>query len=444
MKSFTQSERVLARNRGTIPGGISSTNRHTTPTICFTKGSGSRLWDADGNEYIDYHAAFAPQVLGYRHPRVEQAVSKALESGSDLFGSGPSEAEGLLAERIVSRLAWADRAAFLNTGSEATAAAIRLARAATGRDHVIVMQGGYNGWHNDVACNLMTPIERLGPRLSPGEYAFHPISAGIPEAHRKLIHPVNFNDFESVRWVAERFDVAAVLSEPILQNIGLVKPLPGYLEGLRELADRMGFLLIFDEVKTGFRHAAGGWAEIAGVAPDLAVYGKALANGYPLAAVAGPARWMDYFFHDDPDRRALLAGTYNAHPIPIAAALATTEVLFENRSVYERFETLGEDLEQGLSKMYSQAGVEAAIVRQGSAFVTYFMDHAPSDWHDLAAGHDYVLDERFRRALIERGVFFFPLATKQCSISASHTEKDIAQTLEAARGALGEALGGKS
>ncbi len=438
---FTESERILDRNSSFIPGGISSTNRHTSPTICFVRGKGSRLWDADGNEYIDYHAAFAPQVLGYHHPRVEQAVSEAVEGGADLFGSGPSEAEGLLAERMCSHLGWADRAAFLNTGSEATAAAIRLARAATGRDHIIVMQGGYNGWHNDVACNLMTSIEQLGPRRSPGEYEFHAISAGIPEAHQKLVHPVNFNDLESVRWVAERHDVAAVLTEPILQNVGLIKPLPGYLQGLRNLANELGFLLIFDEVKTGFRHALGGYAQIACVAPDLAVYGKAVANGYPLAAVAGPARWMDYFFHEDASKRVLLAGTYNAHPIPTAAALATTEVLLENGgAVYERFETLGSRMEQGLTEIYAQADIEATIVRQGSAFVTYFMDHVPVDWHDLAAGHDYPMDERFRRALLEQGVFFFPLPTKQCSISASHTEQDIDQTLEAACRALPKLL----
>ena len=236
--------------------------------------------------------------------------------------------------------------------------------------------------------------------------------------------------------------MAAVLSEPILQNVGLIKPLPGYLAGLRKLADELGFLLIFDEVKTGFRHALGGYAEIAGVAPDLAVYGKAVANGYPLAAVAGPARWMDYFFHENASKRVLLAGTYNAHPIPTAAALATTEVLLENGgAVYKHFETLGARMEQGLTEIYAQADIEATIVRQGSAFVTYFMDHAPVDWHDLAAGHDYGLDERFRRALLDQGVFLFPLPTKQCSISASHSERDIDETLEAARLALPEAVG---
>ena len=437
MRSFSKSDEILARNRRYIPGGISSTNRHTTPNIAFVKGKGSRIWDADGNEYIDYHGAFSPQVLGYQHPAVSEAVSRVLAEGADLFGSGPSELEGRLAERISSNIAWAGKAAFFNTGSEATAEAIRLARAATSRDHIIVMQGGYNGWHNDVACNLSTPLEQLGARRSPGEYDFHPISAGIPEAHQKLVHPVNFNDPGSVRYVCERHPVAALITEPILQNVGLIKPLPGYLEGLRELAGEFGFLLIFDEVKTGFRHAFGGYAELSGVSPDLAVYGKAIANGYPLAAIAGRSEWMDYFFHQDPAKRVLLAGTYNAHPVPTAAALATTQVLLEaNGAIYERFESLGAQAEQGLAEALSQAGITATIARQGSAFVIYFMNHAPTDWHDLAANHDYEFDERFRRALIEEGVFFFPLATKQCSISASHTEQDIDQTVRAASRAL--------
>ena len=440
MRSFSKSDEILARNRRYIPGGISSTNRHTAPNIAFVKGKGSRIWDADGNEYIDYHGAFSPQVLGYQHPAVSEAVSRVLAEGADLFGSGPSELEGWLAERISSNIAWADKTAFFNTGSEATAEAIRLARAATSRDHIIVMQGGYNGWHNDVACNLSTPLEQLGARRSPGEYDFHPISAGIPEAHQELVHPVNFNDPGSVRYVCERHPVAALITEPILQNVGLIKPLPGYLEGLRELAGEFGFLLIFDEVKTGFRHAFGGYAELSGVSPDLAVYGKAIANGYPLAAIAGRSEWMDYFFHEDPAKRVLLAGTYNAHPVPTAAALATTQVLLENKgAIYGRFESLGAQAEQGLAEALSQAGITATIARQGSAFVIYFMDHAPTDWHDLAANHDYEFDERFRRALIEEGVFFFPLATKQCSISASHGEQDIDQTLAAARRAMAEA-----
>ena len=238
-------------------------------------------------------------------------------------------------------------------------------------------------------------------------------------------------------YVCERHEVAALIAEPMLQNVGLIKPQPGYLEGLRSLADKFGFLLIFDEIKTGFRHAFGGYAEISGVAPDLAVYGKAIASGYPLAAIGGASRWMDYFQHPEAAKRVLLAGTYNAHPVPTAAALATLKFLRKDDcAIYGRLEELGARLEEGLGEVMASQGVETTIVRQGSAFVFYFMDHAPRDWHGLASHHNYALDDQFRRALIEEGVFFFPVATKQCSISTAHTSEDVESTLAASRRAL--------
>lgn len=413
---------------------MSSLNRLTEPNIAFIRGAGSRLTDAEGKEYIDYHGAFAPQLLGYCHPSVVAAVKKTLESGMDLFGAGPTEIEGDLAELVCSQVPWIEQTVFLNSGSEATAQSIRLARAISRRDHVIVMQGGYNGWHNDVAYNLSTPLERLGPRRSPGEYDVWPMSAGIPLEHQRLIHPVNFNDLESVRYVCERYAVAALITEPILQNIGLIKPLPGYLEGLRNLADEFGFLLIFDEIKTGFRYGVGGYSLISGVVPDLVVYGKAIASGYPLAAIGGPRRMMEYFSGADPDQRVLLAGTYNAHPVQVAAAIATIhELLKDDGAVYVNLERLAARLEGGLEEILAAAPLKATIVRQGSAFVIYFMEHAPRDWHDLAAHHDYATDKLFRRQLIENGVFVFPVETKQCSISAAHTMEDIERTLDAVR-----------
>ncbi len=437
MPDFPKSDRILDQNRRFIPGGISSMNRATSPNIAFVRGKGSRVWDADGHEYIDYHGGFAPQFLGFGHPRVTAAVRRVLEDGSDLWGSGPTEIEGRLAELICGNIPWVEKVAVLNSGSEATAQAIRLARAATSRDHIIVMQGGYNGWHNDVAVNLMTPLDQLGPRKSPGEYEIHPMSAGIPAVHQALLHAVNFNDLDSVRYVCERHRVAAIITEPILQNIGLVKPLPGFLEGLRELADEFGFLLIFDEIKTGFRHSFGGYAEISGVIPDLAVYGKAIASGYPLAAIAGPSRWMDHFAHSDPSKRVLLAGTYNAHPVPTAAAVATLEFLLsDGGAIYQRLDTLGARLEDALTQQLTTHNIQGIVVRQGSAFVFFFMDHAPVDWHDLAANHNYELDTAIRLALLNEGVFFFPLATKQCSISAAHTDEDIEFTTQA----IGRAL----
>ncbi len=427
------SDEILRSNSRYIPGGLSSVNRLADPNLVFASGDGSRIMDAEGREYIDYHGAFAPQFLGYNHPRVVEAIEQTIDSRADLFGSGPTELEGRLAQLVCDNIPWVERLTVFNSGSEATAQAVRLARACTGRDHIIVMQGGYNGWHNDVACNLMTPLEQLGPRVSAGEYPFHPISAGIPAAHRSLIHAVNFNDLESVQFVCEKYPVAAILTEPILQNVGLIMPSPGYLEGLRDLADQFGCLLVFDEIKTGFRHAFGGYAEVAGVVPDLAVYGKAIASGYPLAAIAGPTRWMDFFYHPDAGRRVLLAGTYNAHPIPTAAAIATLEVLLENNgAAYDQVDRLGATIEDGLGEVFGNLGPATRIVRQRSAFVAYFMDHAPVDWHDLAAHHDFDLDTRFRQAMISNGIYFFPVATKQCSLSLAHTADDVAATIEAA------------
>jgi glutamate-1-semialdehyde 2,1-aminomutase len=429
--AYAKSAQIFSHNRRFIPGGVVSVNRAVQPEIVFIKGQGAHLWDADGNRYIDYHAAFAPHFLGHNDPYVTDAVTSVLREGASLYGSGTTELEGQLAELICRHIPAVESVQFLNTGSEATYEAIRLARAVTQRDHIIVMQGGYNGWHDDVSCNLMTPLDVIGPRVSPGEYPYIPISAGIPRDHQKLVHPINFNDLESVEYVCQKYSIAALITEPILQNLGIIKPEVGYLEGLRRLADRYGFILIFDEVKTGFRHGIGGYAKIAGVIPDLAVYGKALANGYPIAALGGKKELMDWFVHPEPSQRVLLAGTYNAHPVPTAAAIATIErLLMNDGEVYRHVESLGQQMQEGLEKIISNLDAEAVLARQGSAFCIYFMDHCPNDWHDLAGHHDFNSDQELRRKLINCGIYFFPVATKQCSISFAHTREDIEVTLE--------------
>ena len=434
MPSYTQSKAILANNSKYIPGGIVSVNRVTSPEITFVKGLGAYLWDADGNRYIDYHAAFAPHFLGHNDPHVTQAVSRVLQQGASLYGSGTTLLEGQLAKMICEHVPSVESVQLLNSGSEATYQAIRLSRAVTGRDHIIVIQGGYNGWHNDVSCNLMTPLEDLGPRVSPGEYAYKTISAGVPIDHQKLVHIVNFNDLDSVGMSGERSPIAAMLTEPILQNIGVVKPEPSYLRGLRALADEFGFLLIFDEVKTGFRHAIGGYASIAKVMPDLAVFGKAVANGYPMAVIGGKRQFMDFFVHPDLSKRVLLAGTYNAHPVPTIAAISTIErLLMKDGEVYRYVETLGDQMQRGIEQIMRTAGLCAVVARQGSAFCIYFMDHEPKDWHDLAEHHNFALDTKMRKNLIEQGIYFFPLAVKQCSISAAHTREDVKFTWNKSR-----------
>jgi glutamate-1-semialdehyde 2,1-aminomutase len=440
--AHAKSAEVFRHNRQFIPGGVVSVNRAVQPEIVFTKGKGAYIWDVDGNRYIDYHAAFAPHLLGHNDPYVTEAVISVLRKDASLYGSGTTELEGQLAELICHHVPAAESVEFLNSGSEATCQAIRLARAVTHRDHIIVMQGGYNGWHNDVACNLMTPLDVLGPRVSPGEYPYIPISAGVPQGHQNLVHPINFNDLASVEYVCDKYPVAALLAEPVLQNVGIVKPEAGYLEGLRKLADRYNFVLIFDEVKTGFRHGIGGYAKVADVKPDLVVFGKAVANGYPIAVLGGRRDFMDWFVHPDLSKRVLLAGTYNAHPVPTVAAIATIERLLMNEGeVYQKVERLGQKIQNELERIFANLGLKAGLARQGSAFCIYFMDHLPKDWHDLATHHNFAFDQKLRLALIDHEVYFFPTAVKQCSISFAHSEADIEFTLEQIRNQLSAMAG---
>jgi glutamate-1-semialdehyde 2,1-aminomutase len=421
---------LLARNSAYIPGGVSSTNRIITPPICFAKGEGAYVWDIDGKRYIDYHAAFAPHFLGHNFAPINEAVIDALRSGASLFGAGPSELEGRLAELICTHVAAVDKVCLQNTGSEATSLAIRLSRAITGRQHFIVVQGGYNGNHDELACNVFNTPAEIGPRVSPGEYPLRPLGAGTTIEATRFVHPVNFNDLESIRYVCRRYPIAAMITEPILQNIGVVRPREGYLASLRALADEFGFLLVFDEVKTGFRHAIGGYSEISGVKPDLVTYGKAVANGFPLALLGGRREYMDYIIHPDPAKRPLVSGTYNGHPVAVAAAIRTIEYLVANRTrVYQHVENLGRQMEEGLETIFAAHGVTASIARQGSAFSYYLSPKLPVDLHDIIEHHDFERDVSLRRALIDLGVFLVPIATKQCSISAAHTAEDIALTL---------------
>ncbi|MBS1852847.1 MAG: aspartate aminotransferase family protein [Acidobacteria bacterium] len=406
--------------------------RRVEPELAFEKAEGAYMWDADGNRYLDYHGAFGPSILGHNDPHVNAAVERTLKSGPDLCGSGTNRLEGRLAELMCSNIDVCEMAQLFNTGTEATMSALRLARGATGRDHVIVMQGGFNGSHNDVACNVMTPLNVIGPRVSPGEYKYVSLGSGVPLAHQQLVHIINFNDLESVQYVCERYPIAALITEPILQNVGIMKPHPGYLQGLRDLADKYGFVLIFDEVKTGFRYSLGGYSKISGVRPDLAVYAKAMANGYVISALVGKRELMQRIADADPAKRPFVAGTYNGHPLSVAAAIATIErLLHNNGEIYQRLDRLGAQIQSGIEHLLRSRGIAGVVARQGSAFCIYFMEHEPSDWHDLASNHDFARDRDLRMKMIQRGIYFFPVETKQCSISAAHTEADIESTLRA-------------
>jgi glutamate-1-semialdehyde 2,1-aminomutase len=434
MKTWSRSSEILKKNEQWIPGGIISLNRKSEPNICFTKGQGSHVWDVEGNEYIDYHAGFSASFLGHNDPDVNEAVLKSIQNETVLMGAGPAQIEGQFAELFCRCVPTVEKIQITTTGSEATYHALRISRSVTQKDHVIIMQGGYNGWYNDVAANVISDLADIGPRVCPGEYPIDAISAGIPPGHSSLVHVVNFNDLESVEYVLKQFSVACILLEPILQNIGVLKPAEGYLQGLRKLADDYGCLLIFDEVKTGFRHALGGYQSVCGVSPDLSTFGKAVANGYPLAVIGGKQQYMDYFIHPDKSKRVLIAGTYNAHPLVTAAGVATLQKLCSDRhKVYEHVSLLGQILEAGLKDIFARYDTPVYIARQGSAFSVYFMDHSPKDFHDIAEHHDFFIDKEYRLRLIEKGIFHFPLPLKQGSISFAHTVADIDQTLDATK-----------
>ncbi len=407
-----------------------SLNRKIDPMRVFVRASGAYMWDDTGKRYIDYHAAFAPYLLGHGDTDVDQAVIDSIRRNESLMGAGTTPWEHEIADLLVDSVPYLEQVQLTNSGTEAVAFAVRLARAATERNDVVFMQGGYNGWMDSVAFNLMDPAATFKGHHTGQEHQLRPISAGMHAAIPQGAHAIEFNDREALQILLESKKIAAVIVEPVLQNIGIVKPLPGYLEYLRELCSKTGTLLIFDEVKTGFRHALGGYQSICKIAPDLSVFGKAAANGYPLGVVGGKTEYMSYCCHPDPARRVLIAGTYNAHPFVVAAAIATVQKLkSRGAEIYTHLERLGAAMESGLSALFSSRDYPTTIVRVGSAFVVYFMDHEPVSWADIAQHNDAERDVRYRNALIENGIFHFPVTTKQGSISFAHTQADIDETL---------------
>jgi glutamate-1-semialdehyde 2,1-aminomutase len=418
-----------------IAGGVVSLNRKVDPVLVFRRGKGSKIWDAEGNEYIDYHAAFAPHLLGHNNDDVNNAVRRVLDEDWSLFGTGTNALEVRLAELLCKAVASLERVQITNSGSEATAHAIRLSRAWTGREDIVLTLGGYNGWHNDVARAVVPTLQQIGERVSPGTYSFIASSAGIPEGTKQRIHIVNFNDLDSIEYVLKKYPIACVLTEPVLQNIGVVLPKHGYLQGVVDLCEQHGAVCVFDEVKTGFRTALGGYQGIAGVRPHLSVFGKAVANGYPLGVIGGRQDIMELFDSPDPAKRVLIAGTYNAHPLNTAAAIATLEILQVER-VYQTIQSVSNRLYAGLKKLFTEKGIPFTHVSNESAFCTYFMDHAPVDLHDILHHQDFPFDVRYRKALIQKGIYHIPIACKQGSVSYAHSEADIDKTLQITREVL--------
>ena len=424
--SHNASEQAFADACRVMPGGVNSAARRIAPPLIFRRAEGAILTDIDGNRYIDYHGGFGPVILGHNHPEVNRRVADALES-CGLPGAGTTELEIKLAKKICHHVPSAEKVLFCTSGSQATFHAVRVARAFTGRKKIIKFQGCYHGIEDSLLSNVASSAEKVG-HLDPG-------SAGIlPEA---LAHTLvcEFNHLDGVEraLTAHRSDVAAIILEPIAHNVGCILPRPGFLQGVRELATAHGAVLIFDEVITGFRHHLGGYQAICGVTPDLTALGKAIANGFPLAAICGRADIMDHF-STRVGGDAYFAGTYNGHAIGCAAALATLAIL-EREPVHEHVFRLGERMRCGLAAIHQRLGMQAIVAGFGSILVTYFMDGPVESYRDLLR-NDTARFIEYRRRLIERGIFTMPLNLKRDHISYAHTEAHIDQTLAACEDVL--------
>ena len=422
---------LLERAAEFIPGGVNTCRRRSEPQLCFARGAGAYLLDLEGRRYIDYHAAYGAIFLGHSHPAVNDRVATAM-GDRVLFGVGVTVAEADLACKITEHVPCAEKVVVCGSGSEATYHAIRLARGVTGREKLVKFQGSYNGFHDSVLRNVLSAPERVG-RRDPG-------SAGMLAASVDATLVCRYNDLEDVERAFQEApgEIAALIIEPIGHNSPGILPEPGFLEGLRAICDREGALLIFDEVITGFRHGLGGYQAIAGVTPDLTTLGKAIANGFPIAAICGSAGHMDRF-NTSRDGDVHFGGTFNGNSVSVEAALATIEYL-ERNDVHAHVFRLGERMRTGLEAIGAEAGIPVVVGGYGSLFVLCFMEGPLRSYEDVLR-NDGELFGRYRRELVARGIFEMPESLGRSHISASHTDADVDRSLEAARDALRAALG---
>ena len=407
-----------------MPGGVNETLHSLEPPIFFNKAKGSKIFDVDGNQYVDYHLGFGSIILGHGNPRVADAAAKQFKT-LDLVGAGAYELEYELAKKLTQHIPSARMVRFCNAGSDATFNAIRLARGFTGKKMIMKFEGGYHGWHDYVLMNVAPPRGKTG---SP-----YPQSEGmLQEAiENTIIAP--FNDIEAVQEILKerRDEIAAVITEPIQHINGCIMPQRGFLKSLREMTEENDVILIFDEVVTAFRHDLGGAQRIFEVTPDLTCVGKPMANGFPIAAVCGRE---DIMSHLAPLGNVVMSGTYYAYPVSVAAAYATIEQL-ESGGVHAHIERLGDHIRKGLSKIISDLNLKAQVVGFKSIFWVYFTDADIVNYESLLT-NDSEMFLKFAAGMRQKGIFFLPRSLKRCHISAAHTMSDAERFLTSAREVL--------
>ena len=416
-----RSSELFARARTLIPGGVNSPVRAFQAVggdpLFIESAAGARLRDADGREYLDYVGSWGPMILGHAHPLVVEAVAAAARRGTS-YGA-PCEAEVELAARVVRAVPSIEKVRFVSSGTEATMSALRLARGFTGRRKILKFAGCYHGHADALLVAAGSGVATLGIPGSPG----------VPDGTVADTLVAPFNDLAAVEQVAAAHggDLAAVIVEPVVGNMGVVAPREGYLRGLRELTARAGALLIFDEVITGFRLALGGAQQVYGVKPDLTCLGKIIGGGLPVGAYGGRA---DVMAKVAPEGPVYQAGTLSGNPLAMAAGRATLDAL-QAAGVYERLEALGARLEQGLVRAARQAGVTVTVNRAGSLLTPFFCEGPVTDY-ESAKRSDTARFARFFHAMLDRGFYLPPAQFEALFLSLAHTEADVDRTVEAA------------
>ena len=414
-----------------MPGGVSSPVRSFASVggepFFVKKGKGAILVDADGNRYVDYVMSYGPLLFGHAPKGVMSAVRKALPRGTS-YGA-PTRGEVELAERVVKAFPSMEKVRFVSSGTEAAMSAIRLARAATGRDLVLKFSGCYHGHADSFLVQAGSGVATLGIPGSPG----------VPEALASLTVTARYNELDSVRalFTAHPRRIAVIAVEPVAANMGVVLPKPGFLEGLREIADREGALLLFDEVITGFRLAKGGAQELYGIRPDLTCLGKILGGGLPVGAYGGRADLMGQVAPDGP---VYQAGTLSGNPLAMAAGKVMLDAL--TPSVFARLEKTSAELERGMRRVALELGLsEKVTINRIGSILTPFFAPGPIENFDDARRSDISAFRRWFHAMRRSGVFVAPAQFEAMFVSTAHGEREVAATLKAHRAALLEAFG---
>ena len=421
-----KSANLIARAERSIPGGVNSPVRAFkgvggTP-VFFASGEGAWLTDVDGNRYIDFVGSWGPMLQGHAFPPVIDAVRARAQHGLG-FGA-PSEIEVQLAEAVVARFPAIEKVRMVNSGTEATMTAIRLARGHTGRDMIVKFQGCYHGHSDALLAEAGSGLLTLGLPNSPG----------VPEDTAKHTLTLPFNDGGAVAGAFERFgdDIAAVIVEPVAGNMGCVPPQAGFLAALRKSTDDGGALLIFDEVITGFRIARAGAEGCYGVMPDLTTLGKVIGGGLPVGAIGGKADIMDRLAPTGP---VYQAGTLSGNPLAMTAGLAMLESL--DAGFYESLASTTDRFADGMTRLAETHGVPLTVNRACGMFSLFFKDGAVRNYDDVATA-DVDRYRRFFHAMLDQGVYFAPSAFETAFVSGAHGDNEVVRTLEAAEGVFAD------